>query len=408
MNQDINFDFNPDGGSIMSLEDILSSEDLKETNTDTLEEVPLNLSTAQEEETLEDLLTAEPEAEEKPKEEEDKLPLEEETPKETIDKKEESKDSEEVKEEEPESASEVDDLVSDNSLNYKEVLNKLISNGVIAEFDGFETQDGEVTLEEADIDEEMFFNVVKQSINLEKKEASKDKISTKGLSKLAQNLIEIDKNGGDVRQVLESYQKYKNPVEQYNLESVTDQRAAIALKYQAKGLEDGEILNLLEVFETKGVLQDEAEKAVGEIESAFEKQMEAVNQKAIEDANKKKESLKKYRGELSESLKTFDLSDSYKKKLVDTATKDLGENSFKLDQIYSEVRNNPQKAAELVLFLTDKKEYIKQVTEQMNKEKDLGMMRKLRLIPKTKSNVTINEKKVEKDSKRFLDISDLT
>ncbi|MDC7249865.1 MAG: hypothetical protein PQJ49_08125 [Sphaerochaetaceae bacterium] len=294
-----------------------------------------------------------------------------------------------------------------SNLNYKNVIQKLVDEKLWDGIDAFETEDGEVAFEDMDIDEETFVEIFKQKLEENNSSLTANKISTDKVSDFTKKLIEIESNGGNVQQALASYQAYKSPLEGLDFSKESDQQAAIYLKYQAKGLEDKDIVELIKTYESNGELEAKAVEAKTEVEAAFNKQMEAINQQAIDNKERQKEALKQYRDTLSNSLKEFELTDSYRKKILDVASKQDDNGKFELDTIYSQMRQDPEKSAELVLFLTNKEEYIKQITEQAKRENQLDTMRKIKLINKGKSSVKIDPKKNKNSDKNFVDINDI-
>ena len=305
---------------------------------------------------------------------------------------------------------ELDDTIeiTESGLDYKSVINKLVDSKLWQPIEGFEAEDGtEIPFDEVDIDEETFIDIFKQKLDEEKTKLNEGKVSVEGVSEFTKKLIEIEKNGGNVQQALESYQMYKHPLDGLDLSREEDQQAAVYLKFQAAGLKDKEIIDVIKAYKSNGELEDKANEAKLELDSAFEQQLSALNQEAIDRKTQQKEALKTYRNDLGENLKTFEVNDTYRRKLLDIASKEDTNGRFELDNIYSEKRRNPKEAAELVLFLTDKEEYIKQVTKEVVRERDLGTMKKLKLVTKgAKSSIKIDTKEDNKD-KNFLDLKDI-
>lgn len=292
-------------------------------------------------------------------------------------------------------------------LNYKSVIKKLVDSKLWDEIEAFETEDGEVSFEEMDIDEETFVEIFKAKLEENNERLTEDKISTKKVSDFTKKLIEIESNGGNVQQALASYQTYKSPLEGLDFSKESDQQAAVYMKYQAKGLEDKEIVDLIKTYQTNGQLEEKALEAKKDIETAFDNQMEAINQQAIDAKEKQKEALKTYKSTLSESLKSFELTDSFRKKIVDVASKPDENGKFELDSLYSEMRQDPEKSAELVLFLTNKEEYIKQITENTKRESQIDTMKKIKLVSKGKSSVKIDKNNKRNSDKNFVDLNDI-
>ena len=303
----------------------------------------------------------------------------------------------------------VDDVIDsliDSGLDYKKVISKLVESKLWEGIEAFETEDGEVAFEDMNIDEDTFIQIWKQKDAETKSKLTENKVSINDMSDLTKKLIDIDKNGGDVRQALESYDTYKNPLEQLDLTDKSDQQTAIYLKLQAKGLDDKSIVDVIKAYDSSGKLEEKALEAKQDLEVAFESQMEAIKQEGIERDKIQKDALKKYKNDLSNNISKFSLKESYKKKVIDIATKPDENGKFKLDDIYSQIRQDPSKAADLVLFLTDKEEYIKQTIENEKRDINLSTMKKFKLISKGKSNVKIDVEETNKN-KRFIDIEDV-
>lgn len=399
-NNDFDFDFSS-GGEIASLDSFLEDDDIKKEETPNLdlggddevltpeqiaaaEAAKIDLGGGDEGKSEEEL-----EAEAKAKEEEEAAKLE-------IDL-----GGDENEEEEEEIPLETGDL------NYKNVIQKLVAEKLWDGIDAFEVDGEEVSFEDMDIDEDTFVEIFKAKLEENNSSLTANKVSTEKISDFTQKLIEIESNGGNVQQALESYQTYKNPLEGLDFSKESDQQAAIYLKYQAKGLDDKDILGLIKTYQTNGELENKAVEAKADLEGAFNKQMEAINQQAIDRKEQKKEALKNYRTTLGESLKTFELTDSYRKKILDVASKEDKDGRFQLDVLYNEMRQDPTKSAELVLFLTNREEYLKQITENVKRESQLDTMKKIKLVNKGKSSVKIDKNKNKNSDKNFVDLNDI-
>src|SRR5690606_22885518 len=83
-------------------------------------------------------------------------------------------------------------------MDYKGVIQSLIENKIFEGFDTIETEDGEVSFEDFDVDAETFVDIVKSKIEEVREQANVS--STKGLSDFTKHLLDIEKNGGNVSQ----------------------------------------------------------------------------------------------------------------------------------------------------------------------------------------------------------------
>ena len=308
------------------------------------------------------------------------------------------KKEEKVKEEENKSS---------NTFDFKQVINSLVENKIFEGFDTIETEDGEISFDDFEVDENTFVDIIKSKLDEIKETAASN--TTKGLSDFTKHLLEIEKNGGNVSQALETYQNYQNPLESFDLSDEIDQQKVIFMKYhQVMGMEKDVVIDLIEGFVNKGKLEDEAIKADTEIRNAVSKQLEAINEQAKKDKDKKKENLKIYRDKLRENLNSFDINDNYKRKILDLATKEDESGNFQLDSVYYEIRNNPEKAASLILFLTDPEEYNKQITNKEVRNTQLDTFKKLKLVKRGGDNIKIQSKdKKPINNKDLIDIEEI-
>lgn len=273
-------------------------------------------------------------------------------------------------------------------LDYKKITTQLMERGILDKIGGFETDEGEVAFEDMDIDEETFVQLIANKQAEDKEKVLEGKVSVDGTSEFTQKLIEIEKNGGDVQQALTSYQNYKNPLTQLDLSIVEDQHKAVVLKLKAQNLEDDNISRILQSYISDGSLEVEATKAKEQLDGAFNAQLEQINQNALAEKEDRTQRLKEYRTGLKETLGKFDINDSLKRKLLDSATKE-GQEGFELDTLYSEARKDPSTAADLVLFLTNKEEFVKQVTSDAVRGTKLNTMKTVKIIKRRGSEDTI-------------------
>jgi hypothetical protein len=315
---------------------------------------------------------------------------------EVVDQNEDDEEGESEVESEPKvEEKEVKVTKNESSENYKNLLKGMWGDSIgtiVQEIDGEEV---EVSIDEMDIDEEMFQTIIQSKIEHEKESAGKNKISTEGISDFAKSLIEIDRNGGDISELLEMKRAYSDPLDNLDISTPDGQKQAIYLRKKAAdpNQDDDEIILLIDAYEKKGILEEKAEIAEKELRDAFEMQVEARKKAAIDAQEARKKMLEDYRKDLKGQVSNqFTLNDTVIKKLVNIATKSDDEGRFELDSRYSEYRRDPQKAARLALFLLDEEEYIKQVSSKEVKNEKLKSA-KLKLRAKTSSGAEVGSNK---------------
>jgi hypothetical protein len=236
---------------------------------------------------------------------------------------------------------------------------------IIQEVDG---EDVEVSVDELELDEELLAEIIRTKSEQEKEEVAKDKISIQGVTEFTKNLIEIDKRGGTVTDLLELRQNYIDPLEQLDTTTPEGQKAVIRLRMLAAGSSEEDIKDFVEVFEKKGELETKALKYESEIREAVNARAEERKQKVLAAEEDRKERMKVYKQDLKQSIKeSFELKDTEVNKLVDFATK-YTQDQNDLAKTFTEALADPKRAAKLVLFLFDEKEFEAQINSKTLKD----------------------------------------
>ena len=249
----------------------------------------------------------------------------------------------------------------------------------------------EVSIDDIELDEETFKLINQAKIDELKEEAVKDKISSDGVSDFTKKLIEIDKNGGDVKELLQIRSNFLDPLEGLDLDNVEDQREIVYLRNMAAGLDEDSTLRLINSYEQEGTLSQVAEDSYNKLREAIDKKLEDEVRISQENKKKAEENFKKYTSDLKEELKKFELKDAAKKKIVDFATTIKDNGRLAIDEVYNEWRMDPKKASMLALFMLDEEEFISQLTSKAVRETQLNAAKKLKIIPKSNSSIDVSK-----------------
>lgn len=308
-------------------------------------------------------------------------------------------------------------LEEDNSVNttggaldYKAMVREFIDSGLWDGIEAFETDEGQVPFEDMDIDKETFLTLVKHNQEELKNKLTANTVTTDGISEFTQKLINIEKHGGDVQQALKAYQTIKEPLNNIDISDVKGQRAVCYLRLQQQGIVGQEAKDLIETYELKGVLEDRASNYKDQLDAAFNQWMISQEDKAIQEEQDYKASLKAYSSSLNEAFKAakeFELSDTHRKKLVELATKETESGEFELDNLIDNHRRNPLDAAELILFLTDKESFLQKKAKVLLEQERKSTLKTINIIPKTRSGVDLESKKTRKDSDIYMSLDKL-
>jgi hypothetical protein len=314
---------------------------------------------------------------------------------ETEEKEDEDKPSTEAKEESKEKTleetlnSESDFVISDTSESvvYKKTLKSMFGDSITHLIQ--EDEEGneiETPIEDVVIDEKLFREIVQSKMDSIKEEASKDKISVKGVSEFAKKLVEIDRNGGDISELIKVKETYADPLDSIDITTEEGQIQAVYLRMLAGGQDEDTIRRLIESYKREGNLEDIANKATQELRAAIDQQIENARIASENQKNQRKELIKQYKKEIRNNLEPFQLNDNIKNKIVTLATKEDENGRFEMDRLYYQLRENPEKAARLALFLLDEEEYVKQVTNSTVQQKKLESASKLKIVSGSKSS----------------------
>lgn len=315
--------------------------------------------------------------------------------------KDDSKEPEEKKEEKLEEVINItEDGVkeSPSSPIFKNALKSIFGDigAIVQEVDGVEE---EINFDDLEVDLETFKDIALSKIAEIEEKANQNKISAEGISEFTKALIEVEKNGGDIKQLLEYKDVYSDPLATLDMDTEQGQVDAIFLRLKASGRTDKEIEYTVKGYKEDGILGEMAHTAKEELEGAIKAKVEAEKQRAADNAKAMEEQMKSYRKELKENLGGFELKDSIKTKLVDYATKKDQNGQYELDKLYREHRLDPKKVGDLALFLADKEEYIKQVSKKEVTEVKLESAKKLKIIKRTDSSTPdlVNQNRGDKD-----------
>jgi hypothetical protein len=252
-------------------------------------------------------------------------------------------------------------------------LKNLFGDGpltIIQEVDGKEV---EVPVDQLEMTDELLSQIIRGKYEQDKEEATKGKIAVDGVSDFVKQMIEIDKSGGKVSDLLKLNQAYIDPLDQLDLTTVEGQKSAIRLRKLGQGTSEEDIQGFLELYETKGELEAQALRAEQEIRTKVQERIDAEKERATKELKDRQEASKTYKKNIKESIdKTFELNDTAKRNLIKFAAEPDAQNHDALLKAFLDARWDPEKSAKLALFLLDESEFMSQVTTKKVKEHQVG------------------------------------
>ena len=279
---------------------------------------------------------------------------------------EEEEDNEEASEEEEEEdpKPEGDKEVGNKNL-YRETIKELFGEDQVFLQENAEGEEVEVSIDDYDVSAETLKEIIQGKIEQAKSEATEGKISVKGVSDITLDLIDIDLNGGDIRDLLQFKAAYTDPLDRLDLSTENGQMSAIELYLRGKGEKEDEIEMRIETYRSRGILEEKSKEFDKEIRSGIKAHTEKRKEEALQAKAQKEELFKNYRKDLSDELKAgYQMKESTRKNLVDIATKKLDNGEYEIDQLYKASRGNPKDMALLSLFFTNREEFVRHISSE--------------------------------------------
>lgn len=266
---------------------------------------------------------------------------------------------------------EPDAPVVSHGLNGKSILEKMAKRGIIDNIGDMEITVDDKPVDLASItDEDEILDIVESLVKSQREDMLRDKVDTSSISDFMRKMIEVDKAGGNVGALLDTYRKFQEPVDSADLSTREGQLAVIHHYYKMLGMSDDDIKDNMELMEGKDddYVEAKARKFDSVIKERMSSMVEQEKQRAEDRKKEAMERMKTYKKGLRSSISNnFQLSDNMVSKAVDFVTKVVDKDGrVGIDLAYMDMVKDPQKAADLVLFLMNKDEYLRQVTNKSN------------------------------------------
>lgn len=300
--------------------------------------------------------------------------------------------------EDPKNDSHVDNVPV---VDYRNVLNSLSSRGVIPDLKDvvFSGENGEeLTIEDLDFTkEDSLCDVIATIIENQKEDIVRDKIDVGSVSDITKKLIQADKAGANIVDILKQYDTFTAPIEKLDIENKADQIKIIRHYVDLLGLPKDEADEFYKGIINKGEEYVEA-KAI-KYKAELDKKMDSIIQQKTQAVAEKKakdmEDFKKYKKDLKSSIQAkYQLNDNMVSKALDFALKSSDENPgvTKAIQKVRDMMKNPEEAPDLIMFLMNPDEFIKQKSNQTVSEEKKRIYKMISRTPKERTTAPIDEK----------------
>lgn len=265
------------------------------------------------------------------------------------------------------------DQVETPVVNYRKVLDALSSRGIIPDLKDvvFSGENGEeITINDLDFSkEDSLCDILSTVLESQKEDIVKDKIDVTSVSDITKKLIQADKAGANIVDILKQYDTNVVPIEKLDIENKADQIKIVRHYVDLLGLPKDEADEFFKGIINKGEEYVEA-KAI-KYKAELDKRMDDIIQQRTKEAAEKKakdaEDFRRYKKDLKSSIQAkYQLNDTMVSKALDFALKP-SESNPGITKAFNRVREmmmNPEEAPDLIMFLMNPGEFIKQKSNQ--------------------------------------------
>lgn len=265
------------------------------------------------------------------------------------------------------------DPVETPVVNYRKVLDALSSRGIIPDLKDvvFSGENGEeITINDLDFSkEDSLCDILSTVLESQKEDIVKDKIDVTSVSDITKKLIQADKAGANIVDILKQYDTNVAPIEKLDIENKADQIKIVRHYVDLLGLPKDEADEFFKGIINKG--EEYVEARAIKYKAELDKRMDDIIQQRTKEAAEKKakdaEDFRRYKKDLKSSIQAkYQLNDTMVSKALDFALKP-SESNPGITKAFNRVREmmmNPEEAPDLIMFLMNPGEFIKQKSNQ--------------------------------------------
>ena len=285
------------------------------------------------------------------------------------------------------------------SSDYSKRLKTIIDDGLIDNI-SINYNGEDVDIEDIqDLTEEGYNEIIKGWKEAKQKQDSEKYLSIEGVSETTKKLIEIDKVGGDITEIVRENVAAINQLHQLK-ENIDDEKVQISIvgqSLQQKGLKPQVIEAQLKALIDDGELETAANSILDEHLNIHSQAIEEKRQAETQRFEKEKQDNKDLRKNLSSIYKELNIPEAIQKVLIDNATKLDQNNISNTDKLYFEASKDPNRLAEINFFLNNPEEFKKWVSSKKVLQSKLE-------ANKTMFTVNINNSKKPKTNNSYEDL----
>lgn len=285
-------------------------------------------------------------------------------------------------------------VVNVNDINYHRIINELCKRGVLSDLKDikFQSDDGtELSLDEMKLDdEESFLDLITTIISNQRESMLQDKIDVASISEFTKKLIQADKAGANILDILKQYDRMNAPIQQLSLDNKQDQLKIIRHYVNMLGLPKDEADEFYNGIVSKGdeYIEAKATKYKEELDKKMNDIIAERTRAAEEQRKKDAEDFKNYKKALKTAIQNqYQLNDNMVAKAMDFVLKasKANPNVTEANERIRQMLTTPELAPDLIMFLMDPDEFVRQ---KSNKKVSDEKKRIYKLISSSKKDRT--------------------
>lgn len=284
--------------------------------------------------------------------------------------------------------------------DFSNIAKKLLDSGdwkdAIVEKDGEEVKLSEME----NLDPDTFLSIWEEQKKANKEEAEKNNIEISNLDENKVKIINIIKNGGDLKEIFKDESQLVRPFENSDLEDLQTQQNIVFQQFLRQGISREDATDLV-VKATKDLsVGKKSEDIVKFYQKSFDDNLVEIEKQTAAERVKELEEIKEYKKTLTSLYKEDGTEDSVAKPLIEAATRVDKSGNLHVDTVYEKLMKDPKQAKDLIFFMLEKDKFLTAKGATIRRDTNLDTMRRIKLVQET-AKVTNTIKEKEKESSIF-------
>lgn len=297
-------------------------------------------------------------------------------------------------------------------VDYMGLIRKMTEKGILPDLKDakFESEDGkELSIGDLELNDDTFCDLISSVLDDQKSSMLEGKIDVGSVSDFTKKLIQADKSGANVLEILRQYDKMAAPVEKLSTETKEDQLKIIRHYIGLLGLPKDEADEFYKGIMAKGdeYIEAKAMKYKGDLEKRMNELIDEQTKKAAEQKAKDAEQFRQYKKSLKASLQNkYQLNDNMVAKAISYVTAPSKSNPrvTEANERIRTILTDPELAPDLIMFLMNPEEFIRQKSNKQVVSEKQKIFKMISNTNKTRLKSPLNDRGDEVESMKFDEI----